>query len=459
MQRIRALAAALLATAFAGPAAALTAADVRLYLAAGDIEGMQAAFVIHQAKFAARDLDQNAYLRPFEVFETTDPVAQKVARDWLAAFPESAHAMTARANAVSYLAILFRGNGFAGETPSRALTEMSVRLREALPLYRSAIEREPAHLAAAYGLLNAAAFAGDKAGRETALDVVHAWAEYDRATLTGLQFTYPRWNGQRYETKLYCNLRTQRPKRLTFELCLAVAQYEQTGSAEALRILATGPRSLLLSYHIQALASEQKWDEARALAETTGRMTLRLAKDIWMYTRDSEPLERYVAKVLARDPYEPDVLAAQALLLGQKKQPEAARATLQKAMKYGLYRPEIRRDHLLRQLPEKKYQDMLKALEETDYHIYVLGYSTQLLTFDETPFRLEDTRGPTFECARLRVLERHARHCAWDDSHYSCRDGMRRDTWIKRAQDMGACGEKAPRSWQDRARALFGLDE
>ena len=77
----------------------------------------------------------------------------------------------------------------------------------------------------------------------------------------------------------------------------------------------------------------------------------------------------------------------------------------------------------------------------------------------ETPFTRADAGRPEFGCTRFRLLERHARDCAWDERHQSCRGGKRRDTMIARAQDQRVCGEKRPDTSQYRVRNLFESNE
>ncbi|MEM7056077.1 MAG: hypothetical protein AAF557_00685 [Pseudomonadota bacterium] len=438
---------------------ALTYDDARLLALDQNIDGLETAFADHQTEFEDDEITRHAYLAPYQVFKTTEPLVQQATESWITANPKSPYAMTARGHALSYLAYLFRGYAYVNETPSGALVEMGVRLREAIPLYRSALKAQPAQLSAAYDLQVAAAYLGDEEAQDRALDVIFKHAGHDQATLATLWQTYPRWNGKWHETPVFCNLRTDPTTQMTFEQCMAVAEYAQTGSEDALRLLAEGPRSLFLRYHIEALALDGRWDEARALAMTTGAMNFDFAKRLWLRTGDSETLAYYVDQRLELDPYEPDILRAKSDLLWSSSDPDGARAALQKAMRYGLYRPVIRMLRLHQSLPEARYQEMLDGLEATDDHMRVLSYALQLLEYTETPFTNEDTQRSDFACTRLKILERHKQVCAGNSDHQSCRRPVRRETLIAQDIQNGACGTQRSKSWQDQVRDLFGLNE
>jgi hypothetical protein len=121
---------------------------------------------------------------------------------------------------------------------------------------------------------------------------------------------------------------------------------------------------------------------------------------------------------------------------------------------------------LLMRDPDRKWDfmdEVILAADATDGDMDILGgVMINLINPGENLTNLQDgTPRPNFECARLRLLERHQRNCEAGSQHYSCAPGMtvRRDTVIIEARATNACGDATGQTWQDIVRHLLDLTE
>jgi hypothetical protein len=449
-----------LACLFPATAFASAVEETRQLALALDLPSLEFAFQGRQHDFRHGRIPERDYRAPYSVFETTDPDVQAATAAWLAVYPRSGHAMTARGLALSHLALLYRGGDYASLTPRRAISKMRRLLAEATPLLSAAIDADSSNLAAAFGLVSAAAHRFAPFARSKGVSVIERWAGPDRATLLGLRNVRPWWGGLSSAIKDYCAERTAHADRLTNEQCVAVSNYNRGLDIDnALEVLDAGPVDLFLEYQIKKRVRGDLLEEAKQLADAQGYMTLSLAQDLRSRLDDAAPLKRYVTSNLKRDPLNPYLLAELSRLRSASFDPAGARKALDKAMVYGGHWPHLRLTRIRGAPPTEAFSELVGALDNTEYNFEVLAESVGLLMLSSTIIGEDAVRPPDFECQRMQILERHAAVCEAGADHGSCNGAFRRDTMIAEARRADACGTGGERKWQDYVRDLFGLNE
>jgi len=160
----------------------------------GDFDGLEAAFSELLARHDAESNQSELIHRAFEYLQSAD--ADNLTDSWLKHSPESAFALTARAEFLRGEAWRARGAKFASETPAENLRRMSAFAQQAIPLYRKAIKLNPRMMQAYVGLLNVAM--SDSESKIKIDTIESGLAQDDRCTelfrtiLTSLR---PRWGG------------------------------------------------------------------------------------------------------------------------------------------------------------------------------------------------------------------------------------------------------------------------
>ena len=135
-------------------------------------------------------------------FRAESDAADRISAAWLAAAPDSAFALNARAAYLASQARRARGGAFAAETPRENLRQMHALYLQAVPLYQRAAAIEPGLITAYEGLLEAgyrdSEPAWERAGAEGGEKVDPGCPMLAGVRMDALQ---PRWGGS-YEAML-----------------------------------------------------------------------------------------------------------------------------------------------------------------------------------------------------------------------------------------------------------------
>lgn len=161
---------------------------------AADFKGLEAVFSDLQVRHNSESNQSELIHRVFEYFQSVD--ADKLTDSWLKHSPESAFALTARAEFLRGEAWRARGGKYASDTPDENLKRMSAFVQQSILLYEKAIKLNPHILQSYVGLMNVAM--ADSESKIETKAMMNGLAEDDqcaelfRTVLTSL---LPRWGG------------------------------------------------------------------------------------------------------------------------------------------------------------------------------------------------------------------------------------------------------------------------
>lgn len=161
---------------------------------AGEFNKLEMAFAELQARHTDTNNQSEVIHRAFEYLAYAE--AEKLTEAWLKHSPESAYALTARADNLRASAWRARGGNYISETPKENIKQMSNYAQKAIALYQKAIKLNPQLMPAYSGLINTSMVDSESTIEiETlvkALSIDNQCAELFRRTLTALS---PRWGG------------------------------------------------------------------------------------------------------------------------------------------------------------------------------------------------------------------------------------------------------------------------
>lgn len=172
----------------------ITLKQMQAMAGAGEFDKLEAALNELQVRHDAESGQSEIIHRVYESLQSAD--AGGLTDAWLKHFPESALALTARAEFLRGQAWRARGTQYASDTPDENLKRMSAFVQQAIPLYEKAIKLNP-HLMQAYvGLMNVAM--ADSESKIENKAMMNGLAEDDRCAelfRTVLTSLRPRWGG------------------------------------------------------------------------------------------------------------------------------------------------------------------------------------------------------------------------------------------------------------------------
>lgn len=168
----------------------------------GRFDELESVFTDYQARHQASVGQSEIIHRAYEFL--ADRQAGDVTSKWLAHSPDSAFALTARAEFLRNMAWDARGSKFAADTSSDKFAMMSEIVKQAVPLYQKAVRINPSLLPAHVGLINIGMLDSDakieSSARESAMAADPMCADMMRRTLTALT---PRWGGSHAQMMEY----------------------------------------------------------------------------------------------------------------------------------------------------------------------------------------------------------------------------------------------------------------
>jgi tetratricopeptide (TPR) repeat protein len=179
--------------------------DIKARIDHGDVAGLDATFkALLDRHFSKTDFSEHIH-KAFDLIGT-DEESARVSKRWLELAPDSAYAMTARAEYLRLMGWKARGGELASETSEQQMAQMVSFHEQAAALFRKALETEPRMMPAYVGLVDI--------GRSGAMEADDAFEQgrmIDPAceALVAAQMVHlqPRWGGsweemQALETQL-----------------------------------------------------------------------------------------------------------------------------------------------------------------------------------------------------------------------------------------------------------------